>query len=829
MKNILFFISLFITLPLLAQQRGASLFPSPQSKVVGTTRAVVVGISDYQDPAIPDLQFAHRDAEAFAAWLQSPAGGSVPPENIQLLLNEKATQAQVAMALTALMQRSKADDEAIIYFSGHGDVERITVSQPGFLLCWDAPATVYYAGGTLQLGMVQEIVSTLSLQNKARVLMITDACHAGRLAGSEVGGPQATTQNLARQFANEVKILSCQPNEFSLEGTQWGGGRGCFSYHLTDGLYGLADRNEDDLVTLVELENYLEDHVPEETAPHPQFPFTVGDKLARVARVDAPTLARIKVGKSDTQPSLDPIDPRGMETWVLARADSSILELYAAFNAALERKELLEPKGKSANDYYERLIREPELEPLHGLMTRNFAAALLDESQQVTNKLLKTDPQVVSDAISRPFVFDHIHTYIARAIELLGDGHFLYKHLKAKQCYFEAKTYRAENYPDWPADSLNELYMSKLQKGLQLDSTAAYIYLEMAMNFTFVNYNFEYAIQYGKKAIELSPRSAAAHFFVGNAYNNIDGAGNESKRYLEKSMSLDSTFLPTYIFLGLHYGYAGNYKKYIHFLEKYVQSVQALIRADSNAVPVFYYNQLGNVLWKLGRIDAAEAILLEAEKRSEGKSENTYVNLAWIYFIRSEWGKMILVNQKRLEITPGNASACLFLGFGYQILHQDSLAEATYKHAIRLAADDSLSVGYAYRLLGDFYLAKGRRADAEMTYQQIIDYYPNFSNPIIMNYVGRAEYVLHGRVAMEQIINRFIQENPENGMAYQNVACLYALAGLEKEALEWLDRTLIKFPGVYWSISTDLDLYPLNQSAAFKALMKKYMPEGEKD
>ena len=33
----------------------------------GTTRAVVVGISDYQDNAIPDLRFADRDAEAFAA------------------------------------------------------------------------------------------------------------------------------------------------------------------------------------------------------------------------------------------------------------------------------------------------------------------------------------------------------------------------------------------------------------------------------------------------------------------------------------------------------------------------------------------------------------------------------------------------------------------------------------------------------------------------------------------------------------------------------------------------------------------------------------------
>ena len=39
--------------------------------------------------------------------------------------------------------------------------------------------------------------------------------------------------------------MSCQPNEYSIEGEQWGGGRGAFSYHLVDALYGLADANAD--------------------------------------------------------------------------------------------------------------------------------------------------------------------------------------------------------------------------------------------------------------------------------------------------------------------------------------------------------------------------------------------------------------------------------------------------------------------------------------------------------------------------------------------------------------------------------------------------------
>lgn len=39
-------------------------------KETGVTRAVIVGISDYQNVKITDLQFADRDALAFANYLK---------------------------------------------------------------------------------------------------------------------------------------------------------------------------------------------------------------------------------------------------------------------------------------------------------------------------------------------------------------------------------------------------------------------------------------------------------------------------------------------------------------------------------------------------------------------------------------------------------------------------------------------------------------------------------------------------------------------------------------------------------------------------------------
>ena len=147
MKNILLFVALFTALCLpeknFAQVKGATPISNGQSQVTGTTRAVVIGISDYQ--RIPDLQYADRDAIAFANWLQSPSGGNLPPENIQLLTNEQATSGQMGAAIEGLLEVCKEDDKAIIYFSGHGDVENKTMFNRGYLLAYDSPPVSYYA------------------------------------------------------------------------------------------------------------------------------------------------------------------------------------------------------------------------------------------------------------------------------------------------------------------------------------------------------------------------------------------------------------------------------------------------------------------------------------------------------------------------------------------------------------------------------------------------------------------------------------------------------------------------------------------------------------
>ncbi|MFN0015904.1 MAG: caspase domain-containing protein, partial [Saprospiraceae bacterium] len=416
MKNF-FFAFLFLNgISLFSQtEKGATPIPTQNSKpkTQNSTRAVVIGISDYQDKDIPDLRFADRDALAFANFLRSPGGGSLPDDNLRLLTNQQATAGQVIAALYWLVEESKPGDQAIIYFSGHGDVEAKLLNQLGFLLLWDSPAHAYLAGA-LPVDMLRQVVSTLSIEMKTRVFVVVDACRAGKLAGNTVIGTQLTSSQLAQQFSQEQKVLSCQPNEFSIEGEQWGGGRGVFSYHLCNGLYGLADGDHDGQVSLFEIGRYLEDRVPKEVSPLSQLPLTVGDKSGALFLVDGPTLAALE--KLGTPPaSIAKVEQRGMLQEVLAKADTSVRFWYAGFERTLLAGHFFQPDEDCAEFYFQKLSEKESVAALHPALRRNYAAALQDDAQQTLNGWLKPRQEISLDATANARLPKKVFTEKVRA------------------------------------------------------------------------------------------------------------------------------------------------------------------------------------------------------------------------------------------------------------------------------------------------------------------------------------------------------------------------------------------------------------------------------
>ncbi|MFZ1785812.1 MAG: caspase family protein [Ferruginibacter sp.] len=224
----------------------------------GNTYAVVIGIASYLDPDIPALSFSNKDATVFADFLMSASGGSVPKQNIKLLTDSMATIGEVDKAMRWLLNSCQEGDKVYFYFSGHGEMENATMSKNGYLICYNTPSVAFVYMG-LSIDYLNDVANTLSVQTKAKVVMITDACHSGKMAGDKFRGNFFVGEQLMLKKANEIRMTSSQADQLSNENVDWGGGRGVFSYYLINGMQGgLADANQDGTVSLGELKAYLE-------------------------------------------------------------------------------------------------------------------------------------------------------------------------------------------------------------------------------------------------------------------------------------------------------------------------------------------------------------------------------------------------------------------------------------------------------------------------------------------------------------------------------------------------------------------------------------------
>lgn len=161
-----------------------------------------------------------------------------------------------------LVEKAGEGHQVYIYFAGHGDTEDRLLGGLGFFLPSNSPSHSYYAGA-FPLSTLQSFITTLSAKNKANVIMVADACHAGKLAGNAVNGAQYTNESLQQQFSKEMEPPAV-PTSFP--GRRTMGRPRRFSFHLIEGLEGRADQDKNYKVTLFEIRSYLESKVPKETA-----------------------------------------------------------------------------------------------------------------------------------------------------------------------------------------------------------------------------------------------------------------------------------------------------------------------------------------------------------------------------------------------------------------------------------------------------------------------------------------------------------------------------------------------------------------------------------
>lgn len=248
-----------------------------EHRFAGQRWAVVIGISKYSHPDIPNLRYAHRDAQAFYDFLKSPNGGAFPDDHLLVLTNDKATRANVQTAIFDFLKQTRKEDLVMIFFSGHGLSRGRGYS---YFVTYDTnPNQIEQTAFNME-----EIRTALRKSIHAeRVAIFADACYSGAV-NDYIKGTRSTRveENLINRYLVEmgktkpgiISFTSCAENEISGEAWLFWE-HGIFTFVLISGLGGKvtdtegrvksfesADTNQDGIVTVGELSQYVTKYVP---------------------------------------------------------------------------------------------------------------------------------------------------------------------------------------------------------------------------------------------------------------------------------------------------------------------------------------------------------------------------------------------------------------------------------------------------------------------------------------------------------------------------------------------------------------------------------------
>jgi hypothetical protein len=217
--------------------------------------ALIVAADQYTDPGLRRLQAPASDARALAAVLRDPGIGGF---EVRTLLNEPAHV--VTLAVEEFFADRRPGDLLLVHFSGHG--------------VKDEDGELYFAASNTVLGrlgataVAAEFVSRrMNRSRSRRVVLLLDCCYAGAFerglvarAGTEIG--------IEQQFGGRGRavITASSAMEYAFEAGELADARevppSVFTSALVQGLEtGDADRDQDGLVGLDELYDYVYDKV----------------------------------------------------------------------------------------------------------------------------------------------------------------------------------------------------------------------------------------------------------------------------------------------------------------------------------------------------------------------------------------------------------------------------------------------------------------------------------------------------------------------------------------------------------------------------------------
>ncbi|MCB8749528.1 caspase family protein [Planktothrix agardhii 1806] len=236
--------------------------------------ALIAGIANYQKiKPLPSTVL--NDAKDIYSLLTEPSFCGYLIENVELLLDEKATKSALTQALTDLSTKTNADSTVLIYYSGHGGRIEFGPTAGEYLLPVD---TVYTSGASLVETAISgsQFTEVLRAIPARKLVVIFDCCHAGGIGQPKdptipeiKGGLPDNYYDQLVQGKGRVIFASSRHTEQSYVTS--GSNNSVFTKHLIAGLKGGITSN-DGLIKIFDIFEYLQPKVTaEQPNQHPIF------------------------------------------------------------------------------------------------------------------------------------------------------------------------------------------------------------------------------------------------------------------------------------------------------------------------------------------------------------------------------------------------------------------------------------------------------------------------------------------------------------------------------------------------------------------------------
>ncbi|XCN72502.1 MAG: DUF1566 domain-containing protein [Candidatus Electrothrix aestuarii] len=222
--------------------------------------AILIASSEYSaESGLSPLRCPEHDVDALDAILSSPDFGNFT----ETFVFRNAPSYEILPKLNSVLSNAGKDDLVLIYFSGHGKLNRL-----GHLCL----ATVNTDSKALEATSIRAstIKSYFDISYSRKKILLLDCCYSGAAGEEFVRTKGGVNEELQLMSSGQGTFIMTASSGIQTAVEKEGDQYGLFTKHLVVGIRsGEADKDEDGFVDMQELYEYVHEKVREDGAQEP--------------------------------------------------------------------------------------------------------------------------------------------------------------------------------------------------------------------------------------------------------------------------------------------------------------------------------------------------------------------------------------------------------------------------------------------------------------------------------------------------------------------------------------------------------------------------------